>query len=180
MSAHGPRTEFWDLGHKLFRSSAASFPAVFIQADLLNQAHITPGPPAENTPDLASLSSLNQLRGQVTAIHAAALFHLFSEEQQLALAMTLGSLLANVSGASIFGWSTGLPEVGYLEFEGTVSHPRQFCHSPSSWEALWNGVVFPKGSVKVEARLVDFNYDVGIRVKDGFALKMLEWVVRRI
>ncbi|KAI9464086.1 hypothetical protein BJY52DRAFT_1251516 [Lactarius psammicola] len=173
-------SEFWNLGHKLFRSSATSFPAVFIQADLLNQGHITPGPPAENAPDLASLSSLNQLRGQVTAIHASALFHLFSEKQQLALAMSLGSLLANVSGASIFGWSTGLAEVGYLEFEGTVSHPRQFCHSPSSWEALWNGVVFPKGSVKVEAHLVDFNYDIGIRVKDGFALKRLEWAIRRI
>lgn len=173
-------SQFWDLGHKLFRSSEASFPAVFIQADLLNQAHVTPGPPAENAPDLASLGSLNQLRGQVTAIHASALFHLFPEEQQLVLAMTLGSLLANVSGASIFGWSTGIAEVGYVEFEGTVSHPRQFCHSPSSWEALWNGVVFPKGSVKVETRLVDFNYDVGLRLKGGLAPKRLEWAVRRI
>lgn len=168
------------MGHKLFRSSDASFPAVFIQADLLNPAHVTPGPPAENAPDLTSLSSLNQLRGQVTAIHAAALFHLFSEEQQLALAMTLGSLLSNISGASILGWSTGLAEVGYVEFEGTVSHPRQFCHSPSSWEALWNGVVFPKGSVKVETRLVDFNYDVGLRLKGGLAPKKFEWAVRRI
>ncbi|KAH9000620.1 hypothetical protein EDB86DRAFT_2802022, partial [Lactarius hatsudake] len=45
----------------------------------------------------------------------------------------------------------------------------QFCHSPSSWVALvWDGVVFPKGSVKVEARLVDFNYDIGVRVKGCF------------
>lgn len=131
-------------------------------------------------PDLPSLSSLNQLRGQVTAIHAAALFHLFSEAQQRALAMTLGSLLANVTGATIFGWSTGLAEVGYIEFEGTVSHPRQFCHSPSSWEALWNGVVFPKGSVQVETRLVDFNYDVGVRLKGGLAPKKFEWAVRWI
>ncbi|KAI9438322.1 hypothetical protein H4582DRAFT_255501 [Lactarius indigo] len=171
---------FWDLGHKLFRSSAASFPAVFVQADLLNPAHVTPGPPAENIPDLTNLSSLNQLRGQVMAIHAAAVFHLFSDEQQLALAVTLGSLLANVSGASIFGWSTGLAEVGFLEFEGNVSHPRQFCHSPSSWVALWDGVVFPKGSVKVEARLVEFDYDVGVRTRDGLTLKRLEWAVRRM
>jgi hypothetical protein len=157
---------------------------VFIQTDLLNQEYVTPGSPAKDAPDLApdlvSLSSLNQLRGQVTAAHAAALFHLLSEEQQLALAMSLGSLLADVSGATIFGWSTGLAEVGYNEFEGTVSHPRQFCHSPSSREELWNGVVFPRGSVKVEARIMDFNYDVGVRLKGGIPLKRLEWAVRRI
>lgn len=114
------------------------------------------------------------------AIHAAALFHLFSEEKQRELAMVLGSLLAPVSGASIFGWSTGTVEAGYIEFEGSVSHPRQFCHSPSSWEALWNGIVFPRGSVKVEARLGEFDYDVGLRLKGGIALQKLEWAVRRV
>ncbi|KAH9064529.1 hypothetical protein EDB87DRAFT_1542180, partial [Lactarius vividus] len=95
------------------------------------------------------LSSLNQLRGQVTAIYAMALLHLFSEVQQLVLAMILGSPLANVGGASIFGWSTGLAEV----VEDNISHPRQFCHSLSSWVALWDGIIFPKGSVKVGVRL---------------------------
>ncbi|KAI0299339.1 hypothetical protein B0F90DRAFT_1560911, partial [Multifurca ochricompacta] len=157
--------EFWDLGHKLFRSSAASFPAVFIQGDLLDLTHVTPGLPSSSLPDLTSLSSLNQLRGHVTAIHASALFHLFSEEEQQALAIALGGLLASVPGASIFGWSTGVTVAGYVEFEGVVSHPRLFCHSKSTWEALWNGVVFPKGSVKVEAHLVDFDHDVGLRLK---------------
>jgi hypothetical protein len=174
------RTEFWDLGHKLCRSSAASFPAVFIQADLLNQAHLAPGPPSSDPPDLTNLSSLNQLRGHVTAINASALFHLFSGEKQRDLAMALGSLLAAVSGATIFGWSTGIAEAGVIEFEGPVSHPRQFCHSPSSWEALWNGVVFPKDSVRVNARLVDFDYDVGLRLKGGIAPKKLEWAVQRV
>jgi hypothetical protein len=173
-------TEFWDLGHKLFRSSATSFPAVFIHADLLDQTQLAPGPPSSDPPDLANLTSLNQLRGHVTVIHASALFHLFSEEKQLALAQALGSLLAPVSGACIFGWSTGQPEAGYVEFEGKVSHPRQFCPSPSSWEALWNGVVFPKGSAEVEARLEEFEHDVGIRLKGGLAPKRLNWVVRRI
>ncbi|KAI0301345.1 hypothetical protein BC826DRAFT_905092 [Russula brevipes] len=171
--------EFWDLGHKLFRSSAASFPATFIHADLLDRTQITPGPPSSSVPDLANLSSLNQLRGHVTAIHASALFHLFPEDQQRMLALALGSLLAPFSGASIFGWSTGVAEVGYVEFEGNVSHPRQFCHSPSSWEALWNGVVFPKGSVKVDTRLADFDHDVGLRLKGGVPPKRLDWVVRR-
>lgn len=188
---HRPRTpqllyanydssEFWDLGHKLFRSSSTSFPATFIHADLLDEAQLTPGPPSNDAPDLANLSSLNQLRGHVTAIHAAALFHLFPEEKQRALALALGSLLASVSGASIFGWSTGATEAGFIEFETSVSHPRQFVHSPSSWEELWNGVVFPKGSVKVEARVTDFDHDVGVRLRGGLPPKRLDWVVRRM
>jgi len=95
--------ELWGLCHELFRTSEASFPVVFIQRDILSQEYIIPGPPAKDTPDLASLSSLYQLCGPVTAICAAALFHLFSEDHQLAFAMTLGSLLANVSGAALFG-----------------------------------------------------------------------------
>ena len=172
--------EFWDLGHKLFRSSATSFLATFIHADLLDPTQLAPGPPSSDPPDLANLTSLNQLRGHVTAIHASALFHLFSEEKQVALAQALGGLLAPASGACIFGWSTGLAEAGYIEFEGKVSHPQQFCPSPSSWEALWNGVVFPKGSVEVEARLEDFERDVGMRLKGGLPPKRLDWVVRRI
>jgi len=168
------------LGHKLFRSSAGSFPTTFIHADLLDLTQLTPGPPSSDASDLSNLSSLNQLRGHVTAIHASALFHLFSEEKQLALAHALGSLLAPVSGACIFGWSTGSTEVGCVEFEGKVSHPRQFCHSPSSWEALWNGVVFSKGKVEVEAHLREFERDVGLRLKGGLLPKRLDWVVRRI
>jgi hypothetical protein len=108
------------------------------------------------------------------------LFHLFPEEIQRTLALALGSLLAPVSGASIFGWSTGATEAGFIEFETSVSHPRQFVHSPSSWEELWNGVVFPKGSVKVEARVTDFDHDVGVRLKGGLPPKRLDWVVRRM
>ena len=141
---------------------------------------MTPGPPSSDAPDLANPASHNQLRGHVTAIHASALFHLFSEEKQLALARAFGSLLAPVSGACIFGWSTGTTEVGHVEFEGKVSHPKQFYHSPSSWEALWDGVVFPNGSVEVEAHLGEFERDMKLRLKGGLSPKRLDWVVRRI
>jgi hypothetical protein len=127
-----------------------------------------------------NLTSLNQLCGHVTAIHASALFQLFSEEKQRALAQALGSLLAPVSGACIFGWSPGLPEAGYVEYQCKASYPRQFCHSPASWEALWNGVVFPKGSVEVEARLEEFEHDLEATLKGGFPIKRLDWVVRRM
>jgi hypothetical protein len=40
--------------------------------------------------------------------------------------------------------------------------------------------VFPKGSVKVEARVRDFDHDVGVRLKSGLPPKKLDWIVRRI
>ena len=30
-----------------------------------------------------------------------------------------------------------------------------FCHSPESWKELWDGQIFKKGTVKVEAGLVE-------------------------
>ncbi|KAI0260008.1 hypothetical protein BC834DRAFT_832569 [Gloeopeniophorella convolvens] len=172
--------EFWELGHELFRSTEMTLPATFIQGDLLDGAHLSLGPPLDHTPELTSLTSLNQLRGHVTTIHASALFHLFSEEEQRALAVALGSLLAPIKGACVFGWSTGTAQVGNVEFAGAVSHPQQYCHSPSSWEALWNGGVYPRGSVEVKAQLVEFEGDIGLRLKDGSVPKRLEWVVKRV
>jgi hypothetical protein len=40
--------------------------------------------------------------------------------------------------------------------------------------------VFPKGSVEVDARLREFEHDVGVRLKGGLSIQRLEWVVRRI
>jgi len=40
--------------------------------------------------------------------------------------------------------------------------------------------VFLKVSVKVEARLEDFDHDVGLRLKGGIPRKKLDWVVQRI
>ena len=82
-------TEFWELGHKLFRSNPASFPATFVPGDALTDAHLaehpilpTSSPPTVTAPlpDLHSLTSLNPLAGRVTAIYCGAVFHLFPEE----------------------------------------------------------------------------------------------------
>ncbi|KAK0459014.1 uncharacterized protein EV420DRAFT_1541857 [Desarmillaria tabescens] len=34
-----------------------------------------------------------------------------------------------------------------------------FCHSPESWKALWDGGVFPEGTVKVDAFLKEIVVD---------------------
>jgi hypothetical protein len=106
--------------------------------------------PIGRTPDLRSLTSLNPLRGQVSAIHASCFFHLFSEEKQLHLARALSGLLSPEPGSMIFGLHLGLAEKG---FASVTTHP-VFCHSPESWAQVWDDLVFEKGMVKVQAKLV--------------------------
>ena len=155
----------------MFRSTAEAFPAVFLPGDIFDPAHLSPTsevnyslpPDAERpVPPLTSLTSLNPLRGRVAAIHAGALFHLFSEEQQGTLARALASLLSPEPGSMIVGSQAGAPHKGVRVITRAPDHvPRatssvlsQFCHSPESWTELWDGQVFERGRVKVEAALV--------------------------
>ena len=170
--------EFWELGHKLFRSTAEAFPAVFLPGDIFDPAHVSPTSevdgvngrvewslshdPGWPAPLLKSLTSLNPLRGHVAAVHAGALFHLFSEERQTTLALALAGLLSPEPGSMIVGSQAGAPHKGVRVITRAPDHvPRatspalsQFCHSPESWTELWDGQVFKRGSVKVEAALV--------------------------
>lgn len=102
-------------------------------------------------PVLKSLTSLLPLQGHVSAIHASAFFHLFSEEKQLELARRMATLLAPAPGSIILGTHGGRPEKGYRIELSTYGKHSMFCHSPESWRELWDGQVFKKGTVRVEA-----------------------------
>ena len=115
----------------------------------------TGDPPSVSAPDLRSLTSLNPLHGRVSAVRAAALFHLFGEEKQLHLARALAGLLSPEPGSVIFGAHIGVAEE--KGFEPSVirrDHHRMWCHSPESWNELWDGLVFDKGVVKVQTKLI--------------------------
>ncbi|CDO72721.1 hypothetical protein BN946_scf184990.g4 [Trametes cinnabarina] len=101
-------TEYWDLGHRLFRSTSESFPAKFVPGDVFDPAHITVtppfyAPPVDTLPDLSALTSLNPSRGHVSAIHSSAFFHLFDEEKQEHIARAMGGLLSPEPGSIILG-----------------------------------------------------------------------------
>jgi hypothetical protein len=115
----------------------------------------TGDPPSGPAPDLRSLTSLNPLHGRAFAIHASAFFHLFGEGKQLHLARALAGLLSPEPGSMIFGLHIGAPEK--KGFEPSIirkDHHRMWCHSPESWTELWDGLVFEKGVVKVQTKLV--------------------------
>ncbi|KAH9858783.1 hypothetical protein C2E23DRAFT_717563 [Lenzites betulinus] len=159
---------YWTLGHKLYRSTEESFPAKFIPGDAFDPAHLAIVPPvytvgSEPPPDLSTLTSLNPLHGHVAAIHASSFFHLFNEEKQAQLARAFAGLLSPLPGSMIIGTHSGAPEKGQRTYAvssgsgiisggGTLS---MFCHSPESWAELWDGQIFEKGTIKVEASLVE-------------------------
>ncbi|KAI0034152.1 hypothetical protein K488DRAFT_46101 [Vararia minispora EC-137] len=153
--------DFWNLGHELFRTTPETFPVPFVGGDAFNPEHLAVVPPftpanqpTTPPPDLKSLTSLNPLRGHVSAIHASSFFHLFREDSQLHLARALAGLLSPEPGSMIFGSHASLPEKGLRVIRKDGDDKRSmFCHSPESWTELWDGVIFEKGEVKVEATL---------------------------
>jgi hypothetical protein len=151
---------FWNLGHKLFRSTPETFPVTFVAGNAFDPQHLEVVPPftKSNPPpaapaSLRDLMSLNPLRGHISAIHASSLFHLFQEADQLYLARVLAGLLSPEPGSMIFGSHAGLPEKGFPLNLGE-DQKSMFYHSPDSWAALWDGEVFEKGTVRVDAVVV--------------------------
>ncbi|KAI0662437.1 hypothetical protein C8Q70DRAFT_908972 [Cubamyces menziesii] len=174
--------EYWELGHKLFRSTQESFPVKFIAGDVFDSSHVAIVPPiytpaSEPVPDLSGLTSLNPLHGHVSAIHASAFFHLFDEAKQEHIARALAGLLSAEPGSMILGTHGSAPTKGPKSFsfglDAEDTHT-MFCHSPESWKELWDGQVFKKGSVNVETRLIEVE---GLGQHRFF---FLEWCVTRL
>ena len=99
-------------------------------------------------------NSLDPLRHHVSVIHVSAVFHLFSEQQQLQLARRLGALLSPLPGSIVLGKHVGLPVAG-IKTDACGGVQEMYCHSPDSWRAMWEGAVFEPGSVLVRAELSD-------------------------
>ncbi|KAG9317888.1 hypothetical protein JVU11DRAFT_2117 [Chiua virens] len=146
------------LGHDLFRTTPTSYPISFVAGDIFNPEILRVFSPFDalpqtERPDLPTLTSLNPLAGHCAAIYAGNVFHLFSEENQRHLASALAGLLSPLPGSVICGIQAGTQQEGglYMEIAGKAAN--MFCHSPESWAAMWDGEVFAKGKVRVDATL---------------------------
>ena len=130
--------------------------------------------PSTARPVLSGMTSLNPLRGHVSAISVCAVFHLFSaEEAQLQLAKNIACLLSPEPGSMILGFHIGREEAG-MSFGRSLGGTEfsLFCHSPESWAELWDGKLFRKGTVRVDARLWDHAATVEFQI--------LQWSVTRL
>lgn len=174
-------SDFWDLGHQLFGTTPETFPAAFIPGDAFDPSFISGRGPCTETrstdtgiPDLQSLTSLVPLQGHISAIHISSVFHLFNEEKQVELARAISSLLSPQSGSLIFGVQLGQEIAGVRDFRraddstsnDSESRPPRFIHNPESWKRLWDGGVFPAGTVRVEGKLITLDMNIG-RLGDG-------------
>ncbi|EJD05461.1 uncharacterized protein FOMMEDRAFT_17755 [Fomitiporia mediterranea MF3/22] len=149
--------EFWNIGHKLFRSTPETFPVPFIQGNVLDEKHISPAPalydlPTSPRPVLSELTSLTPLQGHASAIHVSDFFHLFRKDDQIQAVRQLASLLSPLPGSMIFGTHSSLPVSS--EMKHPMGNFHLYCFSPEDWCALWDGEIFRKGSVRAEAELI--------------------------
>ena len=183
-----PGSDFWTLGHKLFGTTPETYPVAFLAGDILDGAFLAPAdtsyaatPTALATASASNLSDmtcLSALHARVSVITICNVFHLFdTAAAQLRLARALAGLLSPSPGSMIVGTQAARPEHGARRERrpgatdtdtdtGTIT---VFYHSPRSWEALWDGEVFRKGSVEVEARLIEH------RVRNGVLGEVTYW-----
>ena len=108
-------------------------------------------------PDLTTLTSLNSLRGKVSALFAGSFFHLFSFDQQYEIAKALAGLLSPQPGSVLFGLHGAIAEKGFWQPEGVEY--KMACHSPESWKEMWYGIFNNmeggEGGIEVRATLME-------------------------
>jgi hypothetical protein len=167
------------LGHKLFRTTPETYPAKFLAGDVFDDEHlcITAPVPSGAPPPVASVNTLTEFRGHISAVHASFFFHLFVEEKQFELAKRLGALLDPHPGSIIFGWHSGMPK----KTQGSSAFPKMFCHSSESWTRMWEEQIFKKGQVKVNAILMEMDVARGrvVPTKGEIKYHWLVWSVER-
>ncbi|THH09617.1 hypothetical protein EW145_g1879 [Phellinidium pouzarii] len=158
---------FWVLGHKLFKTTPETFPVPFVQCNALDPKHIVPhapfhAPPNTPRPDLHTLTTLTPLQGHISAIHTSAFFHLFDEATQ-------------EPGTMLFGYQVACPVAGISAYPDTLG-VYAYYHSPESWRALWDGVVFEKGTVDVSAELREVTKtDIKDMMPDNTKAYLMSW-----
>lgn len=181
--------DFWRLGLELFMSKRETFTVPLVAGDVFDPAFIPPASPLYSAPgtprpDLHALKTLAPLRGHVSAIHAGMLFHLFDEDKQQQLAHILAGLLSPEPGSLIFGSHIGKREKGSVALKWPGGSQVMFCHSPESWKAIWDGPVFRKGTVKVQADLLQLDSKerarLELEVSEDVLLFNMVWSVTRL
>lgn len=107
------RQEFLDCGYELFQD-AGSCGIHFFEDDIFQLK--LPQPEAATSTDqpLKRVNQLGQLVGRITHFYTGALFHLFNEYTQYAVALRVAALMKRDPGAIIFGRHQALEEPGMI------------------------------------------------------------------
>ncbi|KIP09368.1 hypothetical protein PHLGIDRAFT_126378 [Phlebiopsis gigantea 11061_1 CR5-6] len=158
------RQSFLDFGYELFRDEDTCG-IHFFPSDVFEVPY-----PGDSTPapsiDVADVSDIVQLRGAVTHFYTGALFHLFDEQTQYALALRVAMLLKRAPGTVVFGRHQGLQEAGMIDDH---MYRVRYGHSVASWPEMWKKVFAEVESPEfAETRIV-----VQAKLTEGFHRKQL-------
>ena len=173
----------------MFRSTPSTFPAHFIAGNILDPSFLSLSSPISTllgtqtsaAPVISSVTSLNELKGHISAIFAGAFFHLFTFDQQTHIARLLAGLLSPLPGSMLFGVQGGCTTKRvYTPGSGSQMHS----HSPESWRKMWEDIFGEVGAkVEVKARLrkeVGGDDFFGTFPGNTDPYHVLEWSVMRL
>lgn len=108
------RPQYITLGHQLFGDSSEACLIRFITGDIfeLNLEEKEEGKGRNLI--LSDVTNLIQLKSRVRYLYVGAVFHLFDEKTQLAIARRVARLVSRESGVIIFGRHQGLEDAGRI------------------------------------------------------------------
>jgi len=128
------RRTFIDAGYKLFGDKASSA-ITFLTGDIF-ELPLQPAVSPSLVP-FQDVTALDDLKGRLSHIYAGALFHLFNEDTQYAIAIRLALLLKDGPGGIIFGRHQGKEEAGVLD-DGMGRE--RYGHNVETWTGMWKKV----------------------------------------
>lgn len=172
------RPEYIDAGYKLYRDRATC--AIRFFTSNVFDVPMSFIPPSVPSVPVSEITDLKQLTGALSHVYAGALFHLFDEGTQYAIALRLAVLLRREKGAIVFGRHSGLVQEGMIDDH--LGRTR-YGHSPASWTRMWKrvfaeaeGAEFAETRVVVKAELAarGVPYDLSRRRGES----MLVWSVQ--
>ncbi|KZV67600.1 hypothetical protein PENSPDRAFT_635454 [Peniophora sp. CONT] len=177
------QSEFIRLGKKLY-ADEENTPIRFIQGDVLTlklPSSVQSVVPS-STP-VREVAALDDLLGRVAVLYTGALFHLFDESTQHALALRLALLARQDKPTLIFGRHQGQAQAGPIKDNFAQALDR-YAHSSETWVALWKqvfttvrGEEFARDNVIVKCEFDETGFSADSNVAGRTQFGVLYWSV---
>ena len=152
------RPEYTQLGYDLFKDRDR-LEATFFSGNIFADQEGTDVDPDDGKTE----NGFAPLRGKLDIIHAASFFHLFSLNEQRALARRLIALLRPLPGSLVIGRQAGNVVAGEMPSRSDPSKTT-FRHNGDSWRDMWDAVGRETGT--------EWRTEVGLKEVEGWSSGM--------
>ncbi|KAL2828353.1 hypothetical protein BJY01DRAFT_261556 [Aspergillus pseudoustus] len=128
--------EFFELGYKLFRDNAETFPATFVRGDL----------GVSGDEDWARGDIVRRIKGRVDVIWAGSLLHFWDWEGQVRGVERLIGLARGELGTVFCGRQMGSTIAGVYELTGLMDQTMHYRHDVGSLRGMWREIETKTGT----------------------------------